>query len=89
MWKGGGAMKKDLAVLDGVRFCFFVMQTQMRNGEYVALVATEGESGYRLTDWTWGSDFTEAEKVADLRNERMGICKRDAIMIQLRSMRRW
>lgn len=70
------------------RLAFFVMKTQMNSqGEYNALIAVENESGYYRTDWFWGKDFKIAQEIADERNARMGLTKKEAAMIQLSTMR--
>lgn len=69
--------------------CYFVMQTQINSqGEYRALIAKEGEKGYYVTDWFWGKDFKIAEQLADQKNARLGISKKEANKIILGTMRR-
>lgn len=67
---------------------YFVMQSRQDGaGNYQALVAVEGERGYYLTDWFWGSDFKVAEQIADKKNAAMGVSKKKAAKIILSSMR--
>jgi hypothetical protein len=68
--------------------CYFVMETQFKNSEYQALVAIEGETGYHLTEWTWGKDYKLAEDTAAAKNFDMGIDKITASRIFLHSMRK-
>lgn len=70
------------------RIALFVMETQMNDkGEYNALIAVEGEQGYYKTDWYWGKDYKLAQEIADERNFRMGLTKREAALIQCSTMR--
>lgn len=34
-------------------------------------IAKQGEKGYYLTDWFWGHDYEQAQKIADEKNIRM------------------
>lgn len=69
------------------RMCYFVMETVTdENGNYIPCIAVEGERGYHKTDWQWGKDLELASACADDMNEKMGISKRDAMMIQLSTM---
>lgn len=56
-------------------------------GEYIALIAVEGERGFYKTDWYWGKDFNLAQECADERNARLGLSKKEAAMIQGSTMR--
>ncbi|MFA5376721.1 MAG: hypothetical protein WC455_13315 [Dehalococcoidia bacterium] len=70
------------------RIAFFVMETRTDNkGEYVALIAVEDESGFHITDWSWGSDFKQAQEIANERNTRLGLSKEDAAKIVCSTMR--
>lgn len=70
------------------RMAFFVMETQMNGkGEYNALIAVEGEQGYYKTDWYWGKDFKVAQDIADERNARLGLSKKEAAMVVCSTMR--
>ena len=57
------------------------------DGEFIACLAKEGETGYYKTDWIWGKDFAIAQEAADKRNEVIGISKREAAKIVLSTMR--
>lgn len=70
------------------RVAYFVMQTEVdEQGKYIALIAVENERGYHRTDWTWGKDFAHAEKTAEHKNDLLGITKKDAMKVQLSTMR--
>lgn len=76
------------AMKSGKRIAIFVMETQMNDkGEYIALIAVEGERGFYKTDWYWGKDFNLAQECADERNARLGLSKKEAAMIQGSTMR--
>jgi hypothetical protein len=71
------------------RIAFFVSETRMDNkGEYIALIAVEGESGFYKTDWSWGSDFKLAQEIAKERNTRLGLSKKEAAKIVCSTMRK-
>lgn len=71
------------------RTAYFVMQTVVdKNGNYIPCIAKEGEKGYYKTDWQWGKDWKLAQECADDMNEKMGISKQDAMLIQLSTMRK-
>ncbi|MCK5607621.1 hypothetical protein KAR91_37400 [Candidatus Pacearchaeota archaeon] len=57
------------------------------NGEFIACIAKEGETGYHKTDWTWGKDFEQAQGIADDMNEKMGITRLEAAKIVTSTMR--
>lgn len=81
-------IRKYFASLGTPRIALFVMETQMNGeGEYNALIAVEGEQGYYKTDWYWGKDYKLAQEIADERNFRMGLTKREAALIQCSTMR--
>lgn len=70
------------------RKVYFVMQTVTDdNGNYIACIAVEGEKGYYKTDWEWGNDWEIANQIADDRNANLGYTKKDAMLIQLSTMR--
>ena len=69
------------------RMVFTIIQTCMTpGGEFIPCIVREGMTGYCPTDWAWGKDLTIAEKLAQDRNDRMGISKKEAMGIVLRSM---
>jgi hypothetical protein len=71
------------------RAVYFVMETQTNDeGEYQALIAKEGKTGYFLTDWYWGKDFKVATEIANKKNAELGIDRIEAMRIQLRTMRK-
>jgi hypothetical protein len=71
------------------RMAMFVMESQRdEQGELRALIAVEGESGYYKTDWFWGKNLDNAERIAKERNEKMGISEDEAHKIVLSTMRK-
>jgi len=68
------------------RKVFFVQRTVMQDRQFVVCIAEEGIKGYSITDWLFGSDFNEATKLCDEKNEAMGISREDALMIQCSTM---
>jgi hypothetical protein len=58
------------------------------HGEYIPCVVKEGESGYYITTWKWGTDKKLAEKLADDYNKRLGLSKEEVMQLTLESMRR-
>ena len=72
-----------------MRTCYFIMETVTdKNGNYIPCIAVEGEQGYQRTDWQWGKDLKLARECADDMNKKMGLSKQEAMIIQLRSMRK-
>jgi hypothetical protein len=70
------------------RIAFFVSEVRVNGkGEYNALIAVEGESGFYPTEWFWGADFKLAEECADDRNKRLGLSREDAAKIVCSTMR--
>lgn len=70
------------------RMAYFIQQTVTdKSGQYIPCIAVEGESGYNLTDWTWGKDLDQAEAIADEKNEALGLTKEEAMKIVLSTMR--
>lgn len=71
------------------RSAYFVIESQQNEeGEFYALIAVEGESGYYKTTWLWGKDIDKAEEVARFKNKAMGISRKEANLIVLSSMRK-
>jgi len=71
-----------------MKTAYFINQTVVNEkGEYIPCIAKEGETGYYKTDWAWGRDLKVAEQIADEKNEGMGLTKKEAMTIVLRSMR--
>ncbi len=70
------------------RIAFFVSEVRVNGkGEYNALIAVEGESGFYPTEWFWGKDFKLAEECADDRNKRLGLSREDVAKIVCSTMR--
>lgn len=57
------------------------------DGGYRGLIATEGEYGFIRTDWNWGSDKGDAQRACDKFNFTNNVGRKEAMIIQLRSMR--
>lgn len=73
----------------GNRRAYFILESQTNEkGEFRALIAVESEPGYFKTDWFWGSDFNQAEKIARKKNLVMGITIKEANLIVLSTMRK-
>ena len=71
-----------------MKFAYFVIQTETdEEGNFIPCIVVEGEIGYHKTDWQWGKNWNLANKICDEMNEKIGISKKDAILIQLSSMR--
>jgi len=80
-------MTEKATTPEGKGMVLFVMQTVTNDkGEYQACLAIEGERGYRLTDWFFGTDYGEAEAECDRRNLVMGYNKQEATNIVLSTM---
>ena len=80
--------KQELNPVEG-RVAYFVLESVTNaQGEFIALIAREGEPGYYKTDWTWGKDLELAEKAAARKNELLGLSQEDAYKIVLSSMRK-
>ena len=66
---------------------YFIQETvKTPEGGYIPCIAIEGESGYYLTDWDWGTDLELAEECAKKKNERLGIDDQTAQKIILGTM---
>ena len=64
------------------RLAYFIMLTQTNErGEFIPLIAKEGQPGYYLTDWTWGRNQDIAETLCRERNTKMGLSKKDVDQI--------
>lgn len=80
--------KAEEGIKSQKRMVIFVMETQMNDkGEYIALIAVEGERGFYKTDWYWGKDFKVAQAIADERNARLGLSKKESAAIVCSTMR--
>jgi hypothetical protein len=81
-------LKVEEGVKSEKRKAFFVSEIRTNDhGEYIALIAVEGESGFYVTDWCWGKDFKVAQDIADERNARLGLSKKEAAVIVCSTMR--
>ena len=70
------------------RRAYFILEPiKNKDGEYIPCIATEGEKGYHMTDWHWGTDLDHAEDCCDDKNKLLGITKEEAMKIVLSSMR--
>ncbi len=70
------------------RRAYFLLETERDNdGGYIPCIAEEDEQGYNRTDWNYGTDKALAQECIDELNERMDISQRDAVVIQLSTMR--
>jgi hypothetical protein len=77
------------------KFCVIIYEeSKDENGEYIPVVVTEGETGYRplggaddtAVPWTWGKDPEKAKDYADNYNEKLGITPLEADFLALQSM---
>lgn len=93
----GGTIRADFAVgvtideepdvPDTPRVAYFVLESHVAsNGNYIALIAKEGEKGYHATDWHWGRDYRGAQQIAEDMNTRLGLSPREAAKIIARTM---
>jgi len=71
------------------RIAYTIVETERTDdGHYIPCIVKEGETGYWRTTWRWGKDKAIAEKIAEERNEKMGISKEDAMRLVLQSFPR-
>ena len=68
------------------RVCYFIMETETRNGEYIPCIVEENEAGYHRTDWLWGKDIDIARQCATDKNEALGLTQADVDIIVSSSM---
>ncbi len=70
------------------RAVYFIMETEVaEDGGYIPCIAVEGETGFYHTDWNWGPDLELARKFADEKNAQLGFTPKEAMLIQLGTMR--
>jgi hypothetical protein len=69
------------------KMVYFVLETQRDKNGWIPLIAVENESGFYKTDWRWDCTFEEADAMCDERNTTLGFTKKEAMMIQLSTMR--
>jgi len=82
---------------DEKRWCYYIPpgQNPEQYGGYVPSVVVENEAGHRTligkgvysSPWVWGETLEEAEEVAKVRNNRLGISEEAAMDIVTSSMR--
>jgi hypothetical protein len=78
----------ELAALLNRRKAYFVMDAERdEKGDIIPCIAIEKEPGYFKTDWAWGKSLTEALKIAEKMNAKLGITKEDADKIVMSTMR--
>ena len=66
----------------------FIQETvKAEDGGYIPCFAVKGETGFYRSDWNWGADKEIAQKLCDERNEVMGLTKKEAMLIQISTMR--
>ena len=70
------------------KFVYFVMETEHDANGFIPCIALDDEAGYYRTTWRWKvARLKEAEELCDEMNTKLGISKKEAMLIQLRSMR--
>ncbi len=69
------------------RLAYFINDLDEDNGKIVPCVAEENVAGYSRVDYDWKCSMAEAKELVDDMNKRMGISKKDALMIIASSMR--
>lgn len=68
------------------QFAYFILETEYDARGYIPCIAVKGEQGYRKTNWHWDCDLATAEKLADKKNAKLGLSKKDSIKIVLSTM---
>lgn len=67
---------------------YFIQPTVTdENGNYIPCIAVENERGFYRTNWEWGNDIEQAQRIADMMNDKLGITRADANRIVISSMR--
>lgn len=67
---------------------FFVLETQKNEmGEYLLLIAVEGEKGYLITSTALGTNYNDAERRAQEINDSLGINETEAFRIITSTMK--
>ena len=70
------------------RRAYFILEPiKNKDGEYIPCIVTEGERGYHMTDWHWGTDIDIAEQCCEDKNKLLGITEEEAMKIVFSSMR--
>lgn len=81
-------MSTDTNDVELPEMCVFIMETvKTEKGEFIPCIAKRGETGYYKTDWAWGTVLADAKRIADEYNERLGISQKQAVMLQISTMR--
>ena len=74
-------------VFDGKRYCYFIFESMKdEQGNYRPGIAVDGEPGYYVTDYDYGTDFMFAQMGVDKANEKIGVSVDDAMDIVATSM---
>lgn len=58
-----------------------------KSAQYVPCLVIEGETGYFLTSWLWGTDLDTAREIADEYNAKAGLTPDDVMKLTAQSMR--
>lgn len=66
------------------RRCYYILLSQ--GAPYRPVIVEEGTSGYCRTDWEWGDNLADAERLAAEKNERLGLTPEDVEEIITSSM---
>lgn len=76
------------------RICFYIIEGQMDDGQYVPSVVTENEAGHTpmmgrdefASPWHWGATREEADDACGKANAEMGLTSEDVTHIVASSM---
>lgn len=66
-------------LIDGKRTVYYVSPTPAKDGHYYARIVIEDEPFQHLTDYDWGTDRKDAERIAHDLNKRNGYSATDAL----------
>ncbi len=69
------------------RFIYVILETVYDEDGYIPCFVREGESGYSRSYYNYGKDLNEARKLAQERNESMGIDAKTAEQIHDENLR--
>ncbi len=72
-------MKKQAVII--------VVSETDKKGNFIPCIVKENETGYFPTSWQFGNDLDIAQKLADDYNSKMGMSKKKAMLLTLKSMR--
>lgn len=70
------------------KMCIVIMENEKDEFGYIPCVITEGEHGYRPTDWNWGNDREIAEKLATDYNTKLDITPTEKNEMVMQSMKK-